>query len=137
MKSRTNLITLPKALPQRSYITKSGGQWHPGDVALAMALVIRIHNTADAIRKLAWQLKDKVCLEHQPNMKRLSREPDDQKVWNAALKIVNRVCEMWKISPEIPFLINKIVPKCHLREMLWDKDANVFRCQFCSHSKVT
>lgn len=67
MKKHTNIVTLPKALPKRSYITRSGGSWHPGDIALCFALVIRFEDSADALRKLARRLVDKVCLEHQPN----------------------------------------------------------------------
>lgn len=60
-----------------------------------------MHDSADHLRRLAHRLVDKVCLEHQPNMKRLAREPDDAKVFDAALKIINRVCDLLE-PPGIP-----------------------------------
>lgn len=158
---RTNIITLPKALPKRSYITRSGGSWHPGDIALCFALVIRFEDSADALRKLARRLVDKVCLEHQPNMKRLSREPDDQKVWNAVLKIIDRSFEIWMPQPDCtpeqrlawqearvsgPFLRNtwkeepvEVIepPRCHMKPMRlagYHKHRH-WKCQHCTHTK--
>lgn len=93
-------ITLPTWMqkPKRTYITRSGGQYRPEEVALAFALSIRFHNSADEIRATARRLVDKVCLEHQPNLKRLGREPEDAKVFDAALKIVDRVCDLMGYS---------------------------------------
>ena len=161
MKKHTNIVTLPKALPKRSYITRSGGSWHPGDIALCFALVIRFEDSADALRKLARRLVDKVCLEHQPNMKRLSREPDDQKVWNAVLKIIDRSFEIWMPQPDCtpeqrlawqearvsgPFLRNtwkdkpvEVIepPRCHMKPMRlagYHKHRH-WKCQHCTHTK--
>lgn len=91
---------------RKLYITRSGGQYRPDDVALAFALSLRFDDSADAIRGLARRLVDKVCLEHQPNLKRLAREPDDAKVFDAALKIVNRVCDLLDIGPGTSFVRN-------------------------------
>lgn len=91
---------------RKLYITRSGGQYRPDDVALAFALSLRFDDSADAIRSLARRLVDKVCLEHQPNLKRLSREPDDAKVFDAALKIINRVCDLLDIGPGTTFVRN-------------------------------
>ena len=91
---------------RKLYITRSGGQYRPDDVALAFALSLRFDDSADAIRSLARRLVDKVCLEHQPNLKRLSREPDDAKVFDAALKIINRVCDLLDIGPGTRFVRN-------------------------------
>jgi len=97
----------PARKPVRKlYITRSGGQYRPDDVALAFALSLRFDDSADAIRSLARRLVDKVCLEHQPNLKRLSREPDDTKVFDAALKIINRVCDLLDIGPGASFVRN-------------------------------
>ncbi|MDD2027056.1 hypothetical protein NPS42_14780 [Pseudomonas putida] len=91
---------------RKLYITRSGGQYRPDDVALAFALSLRVHDSADHLRRLARRLVDKVCLEHQPNMKRLAREPDDAKVFDAALKIINRVCDLLDIGPGTRFVRN-------------------------------
>ncbi|WDM87500.1 hypothetical protein LG197_23245 [Pseudomonas asiatica] len=91
---------------RKLYITRSGGQYRPDDVALAFALSLKFHDSADELRKLARRLVDKVCLEHQPNMKRLAREPDDAKVFDAALKIINRVCDLLDIGPGTRFVRN-------------------------------
>lgn len=141
----SGVVVIPGYLTKkRVYVTSTGGTWHPGDVALAFALCIRAHDSADAIRKLARNLVDKVCREHQPNMKLLSRTMDDEKVWNAAMKIVNRVCEMWRIEPETPFLRNVIPevelvepPRCHMKPMRlagYHKHRH-WKCQHCKHTK--
>ncbi|WP_409268272.1 hypothetical protein [Pseudomonas sp. KCJK9044] len=91
---------------RKLYITRSGGQYRPDDVALAFALSLRVHDSADHLRRLVRRLVDKVCLEHQPNMKRLAREPDDAKVFDAALKIINRVCDLLDIGPGTRFVRN-------------------------------
>ena len=91
---------------RKLYITRSGGQYRPDDVALAFALSLRMHDSADHLRRLARRLVDKVCLEHQPNMKRLAREPDDAKVFDAALKIINRVCDLLEYAPGTRFVRN-------------------------------
>ncbi|WP_411959393.1 hypothetical protein ACK56M_09875 [Pseudomonas sp. s4] len=91
---------------RKLYITRSGGQYRPDDVALAFALSLRMHDSADHLRRLARRLVDKVCLEHQPNMKRLAREPDDAMVFDTALKIINRVCDLLDIGPGTRFVRN-------------------------------
>ncbi|WP_256806921.1 hypothetical protein [Pseudomonas kurunegalensis] len=91
---------------RKLYITRSGGQYRPDDVALAFALSLRVHDSADHLRRLARRLVDKVCLEHQPNMKRLAREPDDAMVFDTALKIINRVCDLLEYAPGTRFVRN-------------------------------
>ena len=109
----SNIFTLPKWMTavKKLYITKSGGQLKPDDIALRMAISLDHHDSAQAIRELAQTLVPLVCLEHQPNMKRLSREPDDEKVIDAALKIVNRVCNLMGIYPGEEFLLNDEIPE--------------------------
>ena len=91
---------------RKLYITRSGGQYRPDDVAVAFALSLKFHDSADELRKLARRLVDKVCLEHQPNLKRLSREPDDAVVFADALKVINRVCDLLEIGPGTRFVRN-------------------------------
>lgn len=91
---------------RKLYITRSGGQYRPDDVALAFALSLRMHDSADHLRRLARRLVDKVCLEHQPNMKRPAREQDDAVVFADALRVINRVCDLLDISPGTRFVRN-------------------------------
>ena len=102
-----NVITLPSWLNavKKVYNTKTGGDMTPVDVALAFALTIRLYGTADALRKTARNITDKVCRQQKPGMKRLSKAPDDV-VWEATSKIVNRVTDMLKILPgeQIPLV---------------------------------
>ena len=109
-KTVSGVVTLPSWMTsvRKLYNTRSGGQYHPEDVALAFALSLRIHGSADALRSLARRLVDQVCLEHQPNMKRLSREPDDAKVFDAALKIINRVCDLLDIGFGTEFVMDGV-----------------------------
>lgn len=99
-KAPSGVVTLPAWMNRpvkKLYNTRSGGQYRPDDVALAFAL---------SLRRLARRLVDKVCLEHQPNMKRMAREPDDAKVFDAALKIINRVCDLLEYAPGTSFVRN-------------------------------
>ena len=108
----SGVVTLPSWMTsvRKLYSTRSGGKYRPDDVALAFALSLRAHDSADELRALARRLVDKVCLEHQPNMKRLSREPDDAKVFDAALKIINRVCDLLNFGPGTEFVRNDGAP---------------------------
>ncbi|MFA0967361.1 DUF7740 domain-containing protein [Pseudomonas amygdali] len=107
-KTASGVMTLPSWMKsvKKLYNTRSGGQYQPDDVALAFAVSLRLYDSADHLRALARRLVDKVCLEHQPNMKRLSREPDDAKVFDAALKIINRVCHLLDVGAETEFVRN-------------------------------
>ena len=108
-KASSGVVTLPawlRAPVQKLYNTRSGGLYRPEDIALAFALSLRLHDSADELRALARRLVEKVCLEHQPNMKRLAREPDDAKVFDAALKIINRVCDLLGCDPGTAFVRN-------------------------------
>ncbi|MEE4332263.1 hypothetical protein V2J70_02080 [Pseudomonas alliivorans] len=107
-KTVSGVVTLPSWMKsvKKLYNTRSGGQYRPDDVALAFAVSLRMYDSADQLRALARRLVDKVCLEHQPNMKRLSREPDDAKVFDAALKIINRVCQLLDVGSDTEFVRN-------------------------------
>lgn len=105
----TNVIPLPAYMGRRNkiYVTRNGGQYKPDDIALRFALCLRIHGTAESIRQTARAMADKVCYEHQPNMKLLSRTKDDAAVMTAALNIINRVCNLMGIAPEESFKTNE------------------------------
>lgn len=107
-KIASGVVTLPGWMKsvKKLYNTRSGGQYRPDDVALAFAVSLRLYDSADQLRALARRLVDKVCLEHQPNMKRLSREPDDAKVFDATLKIIYRVCHLLDVGADTEFVRN-------------------------------
>lgn len=107
-KTVSEVVTLPSWMKsvKKLYNTRSGGQYRPDDVALAFAVSLRMYDSADQLRALARRLVEKVCLERQPNMKRLSREPDDAKVFDAALKIINRVCKLLDVGSDTEFVRN-------------------------------
>lgn len=107
-KTASGVVTLPSWMRsvKKLYNTRSGGQYRPEDVAVAFALSLRLHDSADELRALAHRLVDKVCLEHQPNMRRLAREPDDAEVFDAALRIINRVCDLMEYGPGTTFVRN-------------------------------
>lgn len=65
-------------------------QMHSVDVVLVMALVLQHHGTADAVRRAAGQLRDRVCAEHRPKMTALMRMQDDAAALQVALNIVQR-----------------------------------------------
>lgn len=104
----SGVVTLPSWMTsvKKLYNTRSGGQYRPEDVALAFALSLRAHDSADELRSLARRLVEKVCLEHQPNLRRLARESDDALVFDAALRIINRVCDLLSYDPGTEFVRN-------------------------------
>lgn len=105
----SGVATLPSWMTsvKKLYNTKSGGNYSPEDVALAFALSLRIHNDADELRALARNLVGKVCLERQPNMRKLAREKNDELAFDVALRIVNRVCDLKRIGAGSQFLRNE------------------------------
>jgi hypothetical protein len=108
-KAPSGVVTLPPWMNRpvkKLYNTRSGGRYRPDDVALAFALSLRIFDSADHLRRLARSLVDKVCLEHQPSMKLLYREQDDEKVFEVALRIINRVCDLQGYVPGRRFVRN-------------------------------
>lgn len=148
-KAPSGVITLPRYLnpPRRRYVTRSGSMWGPETVALCFALTLRNHGTVEAVRATARRLVDKVCMEHQPNMKKLARGTDipDDKTIPCALAIINRVCNLVGIRPDVEFLPNpepepvKLVepPRCHFKVMRlagYHKHRH-WKCQHCSHTK--
>ncbi|HFH3380555.1 TPA: hypothetical protein ACGJWG_006939, partial [Pseudomonas aeruginosa] len=68
-----------------------------------MALVLQHHGTADAVRRAAGQLRDRVCAEHRPKMTALMRMQDDAAALQVALNIVQRATDALGILPGTPF----------------------------------
>ncbi|MFK8398122.1 hypothetical protein M2D07_006375 [Pseudomonas sp. BGr12] len=78
------------------------------DVVVVMALVLRIHGTADAVRQLARRIRDKVCMEHRPKMRALARMENDDQALRTALTIVQRATDALGIYPGQPFHVQSI-----------------------------
>ncbi|EQB0382789.1 hypothetical protein QVN01_22525 [Pseudomonas aeruginosa] len=78
-------------------------QMHSVDVVLVMALVLQHHGTADAVRRAAGQLRDRVCAEHRPKMTALMRMQNDAAALQVALNIVQRATDALGILPGTPF----------------------------------
>ena len=136
-------IALPAYLAKaadRRYVTTSGAMWGPELVCLAFALTIRNHGTVEAVRATAKRLASKVCMEMQPNMKKLARAVPDDKVIPTALTIINRSCKLLGIAPDVEFKENPPppeAPRCHMKPMVI-KGYHIhrhWRCQHCNHTK--
>lgn len=94
-----NPITLPRWL-QRT----TSAQYNAIDLTLMLALSLKFHGTADAIRQLARDVRFTVCMEHQPKVKALARMESDQAVLQCAVNIVQRVTDALDIHPGVPVL---------------------------------
>lgn len=131
-------IKMPRFLsrPVSKYITRSGARWQPEDVALCMALTLRHHGTVEAVRATARRLADLVCMEQQPKMKQLARYVESEKVIPCALAIINRVCSLVKIAPEVEFELSE-PPRCHMKAMrlAGEPGGRFWQCQHCTHTK--
>ncbi|MNQ65046.1 hypothetical protein D3C85_794910 [compost metagenome] len=128
------MITLPKWLQNTRTMQISSV-----DVVLIFALVLKIHGTPAAIRQTAMNIRFKVCMEHQPKMKMLAREKDDEKVMRCALTIVQRATDQLGILPGEVFLPKQEIqpPRCHMKPMRLAgyHSHRHWRCQHCTHTK--
>lgn len=136
-KHQGGAILLPKWLMRTQSM-----QFNSVDVVLIMALTLRIHGTADAVRQTARNLRFKVCMEHQPKMKALAKLADDRATLQSALNIVQRATDALGVLPGVPFevlpralLIDP--PRCHYKVMRLAGEAGArhWACQHCSHTK--
>lgn len=90
-------ITLPRWLMSTTTMQMSSV-----DLVVVFALSLSIHGTADAAR----QMRDKVCMEHQPKLNLLARIEDDAKVMQAVVNIVQRATDQLGILPGVTFPVN-------------------------------
>lgn len=100
-------MTLPNWMTKvikPGHITRS--TMDAGHLVLLLALSLRLHDSADHIRDLCRRVLSEVPMGMQPNMKRLAREPDDEKVFAAALLIINKGCLKMNIAPDVVFVRN-------------------------------
>lgn len=110
------------------------------DVVLAMALVLQVHGTAEAVRQLAGRIRDKVCMEHRPKMRALARLQNDELVLQTALNIVQRATDALGIHPGTPFPIPgaRLVepPRCHDKPMRLAGPAGArhWACSCCTNT---
>lgn len=118
-------------------------QFNSIDVILLMALSLKAHGTADQVRQLARNVRDKVCMEHRPKMRALARLADDALVMRAALNIVQRGTDALGILPGEVFETRKqpvVVPppKCHMKPMRLAgyHEHRHWKCQHCKHTKA-
>lgn len=132
-----NAIPLPRWLMKTRTM-----QFNSVDVVLIMALTLRIHGTAEAIRKTAMSLRFKVCMEHQPRMKQLAKLDKDEEVILCAFNIVQRATDTLGILPGrlfevIPPSVLQDPPKCHYNVMrlAGEPGKRHWQCQHCSHTK--
>lgn len=133
----TAMIALPKWLTRTRTM-----EFSSVDTVLAMALTLRIHGTAEAIRQTARNLRLKVCMEHQPKMKALAKLEDDREVLLCALMIVSRATDALGILPGQMFEYIaptelETPPSCHYKPMrlAGEPGARHWQCQHCSHTK--
>lgn len=133
----TAIITLPKWLTRTRTM-----QFNSVDTVLAIALTLRIHGTADAVRQTARNLRFKVCMEHQPKMKALAKLEKDEEVILCAFNIVQRATDKLGILPGRLFEVLPAAelvdpPKCHYKVMrlAGEPGARHWQCQHCSHTK--
>lgn len=129
----SNVITLPRWLMHTRTM-----QLNSIDVVLILALVLKVHGTAQAVRDTAVRIRTKVCMEHQPKMKALSRLADDGAVLRAAYNIVQRATDALGIHPGAVFEPKMPdAPRCHYKAMrlAGEPGARHWACQCCSHTK--
>lgn len=131
-------MTRPTRLPKWLSATRTM-QFDSIDLTLAMALTLRIHGTADAIRQTARNMRHKVCMEHQPKVKLLAKLGDDNAVLKCAKNIVQHVTDQIGIAPGQPFEVLNLsyTPKCHYQPMLLtgEPGARLWRCQYCESTQ--
>jgi hypothetical protein len=105
-------MTLPSWMTKvikPGHITQSS--MDAGHLVLLLALSLRLHDSADEIRDLCRRVQPQVPMGMVPNMKRLAREPDDEKVFEAALLIINKGCMKMGIAPDVVFVRNDAEPE--------------------------
>lgn len=131
-------------IPLPRWLSKTFSHQYNGvDVVLLMALSLANHGTAQAIRALAHQIKDKVQLKTQPHIRALARLENDTLVLQTALNIVQLGTDRLGIHPGKPFPIKGALmitgepPRCHMKPMrlAGSTDTRHWACQHCSHIK--
>lgn len=96
------------------------------DVVLTMALTLKFHGTAQALRETALRIRNRAPYEHRPKLKALASLRDDGRVKSCAWALVDRTCELFGLEPEEP-------PRCHMKPMRFGGHA--WFCRHCSHVK--
>lgn len=101
--------------------------YSPMDVVLCMALSIKFHGTADAIRQTARSMRDRAPYEHRPNLKKLATTLSDDKVLAVVWQMFDQTCDLIGAQDEPE------PPRCHMKPMLVRR--HLWHCQHCKHTK--
>lgn len=96
------------------------------DVVLVMALTLKFHGTADALRAAALRIRNKAPYEHRPKLKALAQLKDDGRVKACAWQLLDRTQALQGCPPPEP-------PRCHMKPMRFG--GWMYYCQHCSHTK--
>lgn len=99
----------------------------PMDVVLCMALSLKFHGTADAIRQTARSRRLRAPYEHRPNLKKLATTLSDDKVLAVVWQMFDQTCELIGAHEEPPR------PRCHMKPMVVQRHQLV--CPHCKHTK--
>lgn len=102
--------------------------YSPMDVVLCMALSIKFHGTADAIRQTARSMRDSAPYEHRPNLKKLATTLSDDKVLAVVWQMFDQTCDLIGAQEEL-----LPAPRCHMKPMLVRR--HLWTCQHCKHTK--
>jgi hypothetical protein len=89
---------------KKLYNTRDGGQYRPKDVALRLfsACACMTASIICSGWRVAWATR---FVEHQPSLKRLTREPDDAKMFGASLRIVSSMYQLLGNEPSHPLSV--------------------------------
>ena len=102
--------------------------YNPLDVVLCMALTLKFHGTADAIRQTARRIRDRAPYEHRPKLKALSVLQNDGRVLAAAWHMVDHAAALFG-----PDECRYPAPRCHMKPMVVQR--HLWVCQYCKHTK--
>ncbi|WP_288081536.1 hypothetical protein [Pseudomonas sp.] len=104
------------------------------DIALVLALSLRINGTADAVRQAAKNLQHKVMAEFRTRMQQLAKL-DDSRIMRRARDIVQALSDLVGAAPGVFFeVINtRNQPRCHytLMTLAGEPGARHWACQYC------
>lgn len=99
---------------------------NPMDVVVVMALTLKFHGTADALRAAARRIRNRAPYEHRPKLKALANLQDDARVKACAWQLLDRTCELIGCEDDEP-------PRCHMTPMRFE--GHQYFCKHCTHIK--
>ena len=96
------------------------------DVVLTMALTLKFHGTAQALRDTARRIRPRAPYEHRPKLKALAALPNDSRVLACAWQLLDNTRELLGCEAPVP-------PRCHMKPMRFG--GNYWYCGHCGHMK--